>query len=66
MTCFTCSTCAHSTMVSYDITSPGGFNWVAVERYHCKLHDLHAEDDDICDDYAPETPAQQQPTQGDP
>lgn len=54
----TCATCIHSQHVSHDITSPGGFYWVAVEQLHCKLHDMYVEDNELCDDQTPDNPAQ--------
>jgi len=50
----TCSTCQYCTTDSYDITSPGGFNAVAVEFAYCSVHGLSVELDDYCEDYQPE------------
>lgn len=52
----TCATCKHCISISHDITSPGGFNQVAVEFRHCMVHDLPVELDDYCDDHSEKAP----------
>lgn len=47
----TCSTCQNCIITSHDITSPGGFNLIAVEFEHCMIHDLPVEPTDYCEDY---------------
>ena len=46
-----CPTCQHCITTSHDITSPGGFNQIAVEFEHCMIHDLPVEPTDYCEDY---------------
>lgn len=53
----TCITCKHCISTSHDITSPGGFNQVAVEFHYCELHSIPTDEhSDYCDDHSEKAP----------
>lgn len=49
-----CSTCRYCGTRGHDITSPGGFNAMAVEFTYCNVHEMPVELDEYCDDHQPE------------
>lgn len=49
----TCSTCRYCGTRGHDMTSPGGFNAMAVEFTYCNVHEMPVELDEYCDDHQP-------------
>lgn len=57
----TCPTCHYCKTISTDITSPGGYKWVAVEIMYCTLHDEWVGDENTCEEHNPKGEAHDTP-----